>query len=342
MPSIFATKAGKKYTIARERHKLVSRFTYWLVRIAAFILRLLPRPLGVTMLRALAVMAYYLDFRHRRIARTNLTIAFPELPRKSRNRIALKSFQNTAMNLLEISRLSALTRQNIASLVTYDPENGINNYREACAKGKGILYLTGHFSAWELLPAAHALHGHPLSFVTRPLDNAPLDRYMHNLRESNGNRVISKKNSVRQILQELKSGGAAGILIDQNTSLHEGMFVDFFGLPAATTTGLAVLALHTEAPVLAGYLTPMRDGRYIIRFLPPIEAMRTGNMQQDIASNTRKFNEILERIIREQPESWLWGHKRWKFQPLENPQDLYALPPKKLMDFLKKRRLLNC
>jgi Kdo2-lipid IVA lauroyltransferase/acyltransferase len=327
-----------EYSIARERHKLLARLTYALVRLAIFMLRMLPRPIGAAIIRALAALVYCLDSRHRHIARVNLTIAFPELPQRARNRIARRSFQNTAMNLLEISRFPDLTAGNIDALVTYDPEFGLNNYRAAISKGKGILYLTGHFSAWELLPAAHALHGYPLSFVTRPLDNGYLDRYMLLLRESKGNRVIGKKNSARTILQSLKSNGTAGILIDQNTSPPEGMFVDFFGVPAATTTGMARLALHTDAPVLPGYLTPMRNGRYTIKFLPPVDVTHTGAMKQDLAANTRIFNEILEHIIREQPESWLWGHKRWKYQPSGNPQDLYRLPDHELREFLRRIR----
>jgi len=325
----------KKYSIARERHKLLSYLIYALVRLATFILHILPRPLGAATIKILATGAYFLDSRHRHIARVNLKIAFPQLSQPARNRIARKSFQNTAMNLLEISRLPDLTPGNISSLVGYDEEFGLNNYRTAFAKEKGILYLTGHFSAWELLPAAHALHGYPLSFVTRPLDNVFLDRHMRLLRESKGNRVITKKNSARPILKDLKSKGAAGILIDQNTSLQEGLFVDFFGIPAATTTGMALLALHSEAPVLPGYLTPMRNGRYRIKFLPPIELVRTGDMQHDLEAGTRKLNEILEQIIREQPESWLWGHKRWKYQPPGNPQNLYGLSQQELEAFLK-------
>jgi Kdo2-lipid IVA lauroyltransferase/acyltransferase len=325
----------QKYSIAWERHKLLSYLTYVLVRVSTWFLRILPRAFGTAIIKFLANVAYYLDSRHRHIARVNLAIAFPELPQSERDRIARSSFQNTGLNLLEISRLPDLTPGNIASVVNYDPEFGLNNYKAAAAKGKGILYLTGHFGAWELLPSAHALHGYPLSFVTRPLDNVFLDRYLLRLRESKGNRVIAKKNSARAILKSLKSNGAAGILIDQNTSPQEGMFVDFFGLPAATTTGMAFLALHTGSPVLPGYLTPMRHGRYTIKFLPPIEVVQTGDIQQDLAVNTRKFNEVLEHIIREQPESWLWGHKRWKYQPPGNPQDLYSLSEQDLSKFLR-------
>jgi len=300
--------------------------------------RILPRTLGVWLIKIIATCAYWLDGRHRHIARVNLRIAFPELSYKERSRIARISFQNAAMNLLEVSRLSSLSRTNIASLVDYDSKQGLNNYWAAQSKGKGILYLTGHFSSWELLPTAHALHGYPLSFITRPLDNFPLERYLLRIRESKGNQVISKKNSARQILKTLKSGGSAGILMDQNTSLQEGVFVDFFGLPASTTTGIALLALRTDAPILPGYLTPLRRGRYKIKFLPPIEVIRTGNRNRDLEANTRRLNEVLEGIIREQPETWLWGHKRWKYQPQGNPPDLYRLDSLELNEFLKKKR----
>jgi KDO2-lipid IV(A) lauroyltransferase len=221
--------------------------------------------------------------------------------------------------------------------VQYDADQGLANYRAALAKGKGILYLTGHFSSWELLPAAHALHGYPLSFITRPLDNAVLEQYLMKIRESKGNQVINKKNSALQILRNLKSGGTAGILMDQNTSLQEGMFVDFFGIPAATTTSVALFALRTDAPVLPGYLTPMRGGRYTIKFLPPLEVIRTGDTGRDLETNTRRFNEVLETIVREQPESWLWGHKRWKNQPPGNPPNLYGLSQKELEAFLSPK-----
>jgi Kdo2-lipid IVA lauroyltransferase/acyltransferase len=302
------------------------------------IFHILPRSLGIKLIRILAAGVYYLDSRHRRIAAVNLRIAFPLLSEYARRRIALKSFQNTAMNLLEISRLASLDSSNISSLVEYDKEFGLNNYHEALSKGKGILYLTGHFSAWELLPIAHALHGYPLSFITRPLDNAALEHFMLRMRESKGNDVINRRNSSRLILKKLNANGAVGILMDQNTTFNEGTFINFFGLPAMTTTSVARFALHTDSPILPGYLTPMRQGRYRIKFLPPVSLVRTGNMNRDLEVNTRILNEILEKIIREQPESWLWGHKRWKNQPPGNPSDIYSLSDDQLKQFLSEKQ----
>ena len=297
--------------------------------------RVIPRAAGAAVIRLLAALFYYLDSRHRHIADVNLRIAFPDMPRRRRNETARRSFQNAGMNLLEVSRLDMLTPENISNLVDYDKAAGLDNYRAALRCGKGILYLTGHFSSWELLPTAHALHGYPLSFTTRPLDNARFEKYLLGIRESKGNSVIYKKDSARRILKELKAGRSAGVLMDHNVSPAEGIFVDFFGVPAATSTGVALLALRTGAPVLPGYLTPHSDGRYTINFLPPIEMTRVGDTAEDLRVNTQRLNDVLEGIIRKQPETWLWGHKRWKNRPPEDARDLYSLPPRELDEFLR-------
>jgi Kdo2-lipid IVA lauroyltransferase/acyltransferase len=315
-----------------------SYLIYIIARFLIALLRYLPRSASTRMLDALAALVYRCDAVHRHIARVNLKIAFPELPSHECDRIARKSFQCVGRNLLEISRLPLLTKTNISSLVDYDSVSGLNNYEAARSRGKGILYLTGHFSAWELLPAAHALYGHPLDFVTRPLDNRFLEQYLFRLRESTGNRVIYKKDSAKKILRSLKAGGSVGILMDQNTGTFDGIFSELFGLPATTITSAALFALRTDATVLPGYLTPMKGNRYKIKFLPPYDLVRTGDIDQDIRLNVKALNKILEQIIREQPESWLWGHKRWKYQPPENPQNLYSLSADELFSFLSKRK----
>ena len=314
-----------------------SYLVYLICRAALLFFRIVPRAVAHPSLDVLATMVYCLDGYHRRIARVNLRIAFPELGAAELRRIARRSFRNTGRNLLEISRMPLLKRENIASLVEYDPENGLNNYLAAHSRGKGVLYLTGHFSAWELLPAAHCVYGYPLSFVTRPLDNRALEAYLLRMRELPGNRVISKKNAARQTLKALSSGGDVGILVDQNTTLQEGCFAAFFGIPAATSKSMARFALHTDAAVVPVFLTPMRNGHYRMKFLPHLDLIRTGDEDHDVEANTQMFNRVLEAIIRENPDSWLWGHKRWKNQPPGNP-DLYTLSPSDLDRFLTDAR----
>ncbi len=329
---------SRDYNIASKLDKLVSYLLYALIRVVLAFFRLMPRLVGRLILNGLAILVYYLDARHRHIAMVNLTIAFPKFSRNERARIARRSFQNVAQNFLEVAKLTALTPSNISRVAKYDRESGLNNYEAARALARPILYLTGHSSAWELLPAAHALYGHPLSFVTRPLDIAPLEKYLVRIRQSSGNCVISKKSALRHILVLLKRGDPVGILADHNTITLEGEFVDFFALPAPTTTSLALLAMRTGATVLPGYITPWQQGCYRVKFLPPLELFRSGDLEKDVRANTRLFNEVLECIIREQPESWLWGHKRWKYQPAENPQDLYRLTLDEIEEFVRTRR----
>ncbi len=318
--------------------ELESFLAYFAARLGLTFFRCLPRAAASAVLKILASLTYYLDRRHRHIAAVNLRIAFPSLSIREHQRIARRSFQNTAQNILEISRLTSLTRQNITRLVEYDPHAGLNNYHAAVARGRPILYLTGHFGSWELLPTAHALFGHPLSFVTRPLDNPLLEKYLIRVREAAGNVVIYKKNSVRQILKAFKTSGSVGILMDQNTDPQEGVYAEFFGLPAATTTSVALFALRADATVLPGYITPMRKGRYRIKFLPPLDLIRTGDRAGDVLENTRLFNRLLESIVIEQPDAWLWGHKRWRYQPAHHPQDLYSLSSNDLLTFLAKNQ----
>ena len=125
---------------------------------------------------------------------------------------------------------------------------------------------------------------------------------------------------MRPMLRALKQNGILGILIDQNVDWYEGVFVDYFGRPACTTDGLALLALHTEAPVLPGYMVRLPDGRYRLVFGPEVEVIRTGDRDADILANTQRFTKVIEQIVRRYPDQWLWVHQRWKTQPCQVPR----------------------
>lgn len=289
------------------------------------ILGILPRSVSLFLTKSMASLAFHLDARHRRVMRKNLDIAFPSLSIQEKKRIAREAFRNMGRLATEVSKFPRLNKENIHHLVTYDPVNGFENFKRAYDKGKGVLFLTGHFSAWELIPFAQALYGYPLKFITRPLDNKYLDRFFNKYRSLSGNTPIPKKNSTRETLECLKKGGCVGILIDQNVLPSDGVFVDFFGKPACTTTGLAVLALRTGAAVVPGYLIKNKDSEtYRIAFHEELTLVRTGDTEKDIVENTQKFTKVIEQAIREHPEQWLWGHRRWKTRPLDDREDIYS------------------
>jgi KDO2-lipid IV(A) lauroyltransferase len=248
-------------------------------------------------------------------------MALPELGENEKHFIIKGFFMNLGRLLGEFSQLPKLNRHNISSVVVYD---GFENYASSVHRGKGTLFLTAHFGAWELCPFAHAVYGHPLKFVVRPIDNPLIDRLISDYRTFSGNEVISKKNSLRDILEALRKNQGVGILIDQNTTLDEGIFVNYFNIPACTTPSLAAIALRTDATVVPGVLIwDEKLRKHRLHFEPPVDLVRTGRTQLDIAANTLRFNQILEGLVRQHPDQWLWGHRRWKTRPPQE-KDLYS------------------
>ena len=243
----------------------------------------------------------------------NLRLAFPEWTEKQRGDVLRKMTRNLGWMAAEFARLPRYSAENIEQTVILD---GHENFLAGKSRGKGVLILTGHIGAWEFSSFAHALYGFPLWYMARPLDNKRLDELVNRYRSLSGNRAIFKNQSARVMLRVLKEAGTIGILADQNTMPEEGVFVDFFGTPACSTTGIARVALHTDAAVVPGYLYWDENLRkYRLRFEPPIELTRSGDSERDIRENTQKFAECIETIIRQHPEQWVWVHARWKTRP---------------------------
>lgn len=289
----------------------------WLEYAAAWLalksLGLLPRMLARRAGAAVAAVAYQFRPRLRRAAMFNLRLAFPDWSDVERRRVLRGMIRQAGWMAGEFARFPRLTRENIERTVVLD---GFENFAAAQAQGKGVLFLTGHMSAWELAPFAHALYGYPLHFLVRPVQNARVDRLVNRYRCLSGNLPVEKNRAAREVLSVLRSGGTVGILIDHNTALEEGAFVDFFGVPACTTTGLARFALHTDAPVVPGFL--VWDGamrKYRLRFQPAVGLVRTGDADADIRENTARFTRVVEEYVRRHPDQWLWVHRRWKTRP---------------------------
>jgi Kdo2-lipid IVA lauroyltransferase/acyltransferase len=280
-------------------------------------LGLLPRPVARTLAAGLARFFYALLPRLQKTTETNLRIAFPDWSEAHRTSVIRGMVCNLGWMAAEFARFPKYTKQNIEQIVTLD---GHENFLEGQRRGKGVLYLTGHIGAWELSSFAHALYGFPLHYMARPIENRRIDVLVNGYRCLSGNQPIYKNESARVTLKVLKDAGTIGILADQNTMPSEGAFVDFFGKAASTTTGIARLALHTDAAVVPGYAVwDDHLGKYRLRFEPPMELTRTGDAERDILENTQKFTRVLEDIIRKYPDQWFWIHGRWNTRPTGEP-----------------------
>jgi Kdo2-lipid IVA lauroyltransferase/acyltransferase len=262
-------------------------------------------------------LLFSLQPKLRKTAEFNLRLAFPDWTDAQRTDATRKMVRNLGWMAAEFSRMPRLTKENIEDLVILE---GHENFLEGQRRGRGVLYLTGHVGAWELSSFAHALYGYPLHFMARPLDNKRLDALVNQYRCFSGNRPIFKNESARVMLKILKDSGTVGILADQNTMPEEGVFVDFFGKLACTTTGLARVALHTGAAVVPGYAYWDENiQKYRLRFEPPVELIQTGDTERDVFENTQRFAKVIEEIIRKHPDQWVWVHKRWKTRPKGEP-----------------------
>jgi len=281
------------------------------------ILGILPRPLARAFGIGLGRIVYLAHVRLRRVGMRNLALAFPEKTEAERARILRGEFTSLGRQLAEVCQFPKYTRENIEQVVVYD---GLENYERAYARGKGVLFLTAHYGGWELSAFAHSLHGHWLHIVMRPMDNPYLDRLIERYRTMHGNKTVAKDDFVRGLLAAMKAGETVGILMDTNMTPPQGVFVDFFGIPACTASGLARIALRTDAAVVPGFtIWDQALGKYRLRFDPAVELERTGDLEADIVANTQKFTAIIEDYVRQYPEQWLWVHRRWKTRPEGQP-----------------------
>jgi KDO2-lipid IV(A) lauroyltransferase len=277
------------------------------------LLGILPRPLSRALAIAIAQLVYLLHFRLRQVGMRNLAMVFPEKSVQERKMILRREFTSLGRQLAELCQFPRYTRGNIDEVVVYD---GLENYESAYARGKGVLFLTAHFGGWELSAFAHSLHGHPVNIVMRPMDNPYLDRMLQKHRTMHGNKVVPKDDFVRGLLAAMKAGETVGILMDTNMTPPQGVFVDFFGIAACTASGLARIALRTDAAVVPGFtIWDEKLKKYRLRFDPALELSRTGDLESDIIANTQKFTKVIEDYVRTYPDQWLWVHRRWKTRP---------------------------
>jgi KDO2-lipid IV(A) lauroyltransferase len=276
------------------------------------LVRPLPRRWTLGLGRALGRLLADLDPRHVAIAAENLRQAFPHWDEPRRLRTARAVYAHFGQTLLDILWMAKQPRERLLSLIV---EEGRENADGVRASGRGVVYVTGHFGNWEFYGVAFGWLGEPVGVVARPLDNPALEARLTAFRTRSGNTVISKRRALQDILRLLRQGAGVAILVDQNVQEQDGIFVEFFGRPAATTTVAAALAVKTGCALLPVHCEARPDGRYKFVYGRPLEWTTTGNRQDDIARLTQELTTVIEGWVRERPEQWLWMHRRWKTQP---------------------------
>ncbi len=256
---------------------------------------------------------YFVLKKRRRIALKNLQIAFgDEMSTDERAKICRRSFQQVGKTAIEFLRFPKLTLDNIWKEVTVD---GKEHLIQALDKGKGAIVFLPHFGNWELLAMVYgALIPNRAKAIAFPLKNRYLNALVSQYREQLSLRLITRRQAVRETLRALKENYAVGFFADQNAG-REGVFVDFFGQQASAVRGPATLALKTGAPLLLSMAIRQPGDRHHVLITPEIDLEISGDLEQDVQTNTARILKILETYIRQYPDQWLWTHNRWKTQP---------------------------
>ena len=293
--------------MAKQKRPVVIWAEYCLAAALVGALRILPLRVSNALASAAISVLDRLYPKLRRVGRINLSFALPELSDAGRERVLDGVLQSIARMLVALARFPDLNAGNIDSWISYE---GLENYRAAKVKGRGVLIATAHFGKWELSAFAHDLMAEPMKIMIRPLDNPLVENLVETRRKLSGNVLLEKKDSARAVIRALRDNEPVGILIDQNTTPAEGVFIDFFGKKACAGSGFVKMAHHSGAAVIPGFaLWDEKLRRYTLYFLPEVP------MTGDVSRDTQTVHRIFEQVIRQHPEQWMWIHRRWKTRP---------------------------
>lgn len=275
----------------------------------------LPSSVAMTLGRALGGLAYMLAGELRRTGAINLRLAFPEKSEQERGALLRECFDSLGRLLGFFSQFSSRSLEQLQGLMHVE---GLHNLEAAKAvEGNKLILYTGHLGAWELTSFGLSVVGHPFAFLVRRIDNPRIEEMVDRIRRRFGNQTLDKLSAARSMLKILRSGEAPlGLLPDLNTLDDEAIFIDFMGVPAATTFVVAKLAVRTKTPLVPVFAPWSHEKRkYLLIVEEPIPIESTGDEEADVRRVTIQLTARIENQIRRYPGQWLWIHKRWKTRP---------------------------
>lgn len=250
--------------------------------------------------------------RHRRKdAAEALRRSFPEKTEEERAAIIRQMYRNLGMNLIEEFRLPSVTRQYLEENILWEGEAFSHTVLDA---GKGLLVLSAHLGNFDLLCTFAPKFNFPTTVITKNIKNSTINQLWMDARSRFGLKFVPAHNSYRQCLTALRKNEIVAFVLDQNMIDTEGVFVDFFGKKACTSPGLAYMSAQSGAAVVPVFMIRLANGRHLIKALPPIPPP-PDRKPETIHAFTQLYTKVIEDIIRQYPDQWIWIHRRWKTVP---------------------------
>ncbi len=285
------------------------RIEYALVRLLLWLAKVAPKRFVYAFFKMIALLFFYADRKRRNLTIQNLSLAYPEKSNEEIEALAKEVYVELSKTVSEIL---------LMFVDRFDIDDAVINKDEAVTQiealgqnsPNGIIAMTAHFSNWELLAHFLAKHGLPMLAVGREGNNKLIETHITTpFRRKYGNEPVYKKGSMVSMLKRLKRGGNVGILIDQKSGEQGSVKVDFFGQPAETTLSVATLKEKLNPLVVPMFIVRVADGKYRIVIKEPVECEAKEKRAEQM---TRKYNQVMESVIREYPAQWFWMHNRWR------------------------------
>ncbi len=280
---------------------------YFFLICITYTLRLFPVKINLIFAKSLGKFLYNVNKKHRIRAYNNLKYAFPEKSKEELNQILKRVYINLCKVYFEFLSLSNINKKYIDAKIRII---GKENLDSALKLKKGIIAVTAHIDNWELLGTVIKKMGYKVSVVYHSMRNPYSDRFINNIREKAGIRLIEMKYALRPSLKALKENHLLGLIADQDAG-GKGVFVDFFNRPASTAKGPAFFALKTSAPMLLFTFIRKKNDEHELYISKPFSVKKTGDEQKDIYYNTKLWSDELEKWVKKYPEQWFWVHRRW-------------------------------
>jgi KDO2-lipid IV(A) lauroyltransferase len=245
------------------------------------------------------------------VALQNLLIAFgQEKSEEERRSIAKRNFQNMGMMVIEFFRIPGMDTEAIKRKVSVE---GLEEALKLLEKKKGGLLLIGHFGNWDLMGIMAQVIQIPILAIAKPIkQNKRLYRFILEIRDKAGLKIVSPENATQKVIEALSKNWLVAVLIDQRAKRSRAVWVEFFGKKAPTTRGLAVMAIRSGAPVVPAFMIRNGFEKHRLVVKKPVELVLTGDIEKDVEINMQRFTHVLESMIREYPDQWLWFHRRWE------------------------------
>jgi Kdo2-lipid IVA lauroyltransferase/acyltransferase len=289
-----------------------------LCKAAFFLIPKLPRRILVTLSDLLGWFVYQLPLREKKVALANLDLVFGDSKSASeKGQIARLAFQSFARTTLEAFWTPRLMKGESKPEEAFEFSPGsLELLENLMSRKRGLIAITFHYGNWEWLSLSWGMQGHPVAVVAQPIKNPGVEALFRQNREQLGHRLLHRKNAARHLFKALKRGEIIGLLVDLNSSLDEGGdYFEFFGVPVLTTRAVGHLAMRTGASVVCSIAVPLPDGRHRIEIGPEIPYDPAAELDMETNRITRSWLDHCEKVIRNQPEFWMWMYKRWKTRP---------------------------